>query len=126
VVQANVAAACSTVAASEVAGQVLNIACGERWSLLDLLKKLESALQQDAAVVFGDRRVGDVKHSQASIEKARRLLGYAPAVDFDEGIKRTVAWFMESSGRSVTSGDHGIPDRAVAGKQAGRAVQGFR
>ncbi len=142
VVQANAAAASVTVAATDAAndaaGQVLNIACGERWTLLELLNRLESTLQQDAAVVFGDRRVGDVKHSQASIEKARRLLGYSPAVDFDEGIKRTVAWFLETSGQlpgqllgrasdlSVTSGDHGILDRAAAGKQAGSGVQGFR
>jgi len=93
VVHANVAASTSPAAA----GQVLNIACGERWSLLELLKRLESALQRDAAVVFRDRRVGDVKHSQASIEKAKQLLGYAPAIDFDEGIKRTAAEFLESS-----------------------------
>jgi len=138
VVQANVAAASSTVGASDAAGQVLNIACGERWTLLELLKKLESSLQQDAAVVFAERRVGDVKHSQASIEKARRLLGYSPAVDFDEGIKRTVAWFMESSGQaagqlsdqssrlSVASGDLGVRDRAGFRKQAGSGVQGIR
>jgi UDP-glucose 4-epimerase len=94
VVHANVAASTSP----DAAGQVLNIACGERWSLMELLKRLEIALQRDATVVFRDRRVGDVKHSQASIEKAKRLLGYSPTVDFDEGIKRTAAEFMESSG----------------------------
>jgi UDP-glucose 4-epimerase len=97
VVQANYAAAMAT----EAAGQVFNIACGQRWSLLELLKRLETVLQLDATVVFRDRRVGDVKHSQASIEKARQLLGYAPAVDFDEGIKRTVAWFLETSDIAV-------------------------
>lgn len=137
VVQANAAAAGLSVSASDVAGQVVNIACGERWTLLQLLNRLETTLQQDAAVVFGERRVGDVKHSQASIEKARRVLGYAPGVGFDEGIKRTVTWFMESpdqlnahplsakSARSVPNGDPGILDRAVAGQQAGSGVQGF-
>ena len=93
VVHANVAASTSPAAA----GQVLNIACGESWSLLELLKRLESALQRDATVVFRDRRVGDVKHSLASIEKAKRLLGYSPAIDFDEGIRRTASGFLESS-----------------------------
>lgn len=93
VVHANVAASTSPAAA----GEVLNIACGESWSLLELLKRLESALQRDATVVFRDRRVGDVKHSLASIEKAGRLLGYSPAIDFDEGIRRTAAGFLESS-----------------------------
>jgi nucleoside-diphosphate-sugar epimerase len=126
VVHANAAAA----RASEAAGQVLNIACGKRWSLLELLKRLESEVHSNAAVVFGERRVGDVKHSLASIEKARGLLGYSPAVDFDEGIKRTVAWFMEPASQSlplsVTRGDHGIPDRAAAGQKAGSAVQSVR
>lgn len=102
VVHANVAAANSPA----VAGEVLNIACGDRWSLIELLKQLESALQRDATVVFRDRRVGDIKHSQASIEKAKRLLGYSPAIDFEEGIRRTAAEFLESSdnnGRSVSS-----------------------
>jgi len=123
VVHANVAAASQAVLAGDVAGQVLNIACGERWTLLELLNRLESTLHQDATIVFGERRVGDVKHSQASIEKARRLLGYSPAVDFDEGIKRTVAWFVESSGVSVRSGDHRIHDGAATGKQADSAIQ---
>lgn len=93
VVQANVAASTSPAAA----GQVLNIACGARFSLLELLKRLESALQSDAAVVFRDRRAGDVKHSQACIDKAKEILGYSPVVDFDEGIRRTVAWFRNTS-----------------------------
>lgn len=100
VVQANVAASTS----SNAAGQVFNIACGERWSLLDLLKRLETTLQTEADVVFRDRRVGDVKHSQASIEKAREVLDYSPAVGFDEGISRTVSWFLETNriSRQVT------------------------
>ncbi len=110
VVHANVAASTSPA----VAGQVLNIACGERWSLLELLKRLESALQRDANVVFRDRRVGDVKHSQASIEKAKRLLGYSPTIDFDEGIKRTAAGFLESGTGSAAA----IPTAPKAGGMA--------
>ncbi len=126
VVQANVAAANPAMPADGLAGQALNIACGERWTLLELLNRLESTLRQNADVVFGDRRVGDVKHSQASIEKARRLLSYSPTVDFDEGIRRTVAWFKESSDLSVHSGDRRIIDGAAAGEQAGSGMQGVR
>jgi len=109
VVQAN----CAAATATEAAGQVFNIACGERWSLLELLKKLESTLQLDANMAFRDRRVGDVKHSQASIEKARQLLGYSPAVDFDEGIKRTVAWFTESP--RIEASEESPPARRAGG-----------
>lgn len=111
VVHANVAASTSPVAA----GQVFNIACGERWSLMELLKRLESALQREATVVFRDRRVGDVKHSQASIEKARQLLGYSPAIDFDEGIKRTAAEFL---GSSSTEASVAIPPAPRVGGMA--------
>lgn len=92
-VLANVAASTSP----DAAGQVLNIACGESWSLMELLKLLEVVLQREATVVHRERRVGDVKHSLASIEKAKQLLGYSPTIDFDEGIRKTVAWFQESS-----------------------------
>lgn len=108
VVHANLAASTSPAAA----GEVLNIACGESWSLLELLKRLESALQRDATVVFRDRRVGDVKHSLASIEKAKQLLGYSPTIDFDEGIRRTAAGFLESSGTGVPEAVR-LPPRAA-------------
>jgi len=93
VVHANVAASTSP----DAAGQVLNIACAESWSLMELLKLLEAVLQREATVVHRERRVGDVKHSLASIEKAKQLLGYSPTIGFDEGIRKTTAWFQESS-----------------------------
>jgi UDP-glucose 4-epimerase len=97
VVRANVAASVSESAP----GQVVNIACGKRWSLMDLLGRLESELQCKAAVDFQDPRAGDVRHSQASIARAQRLLGFSPSVTFDEGIKHTVAWFRASNKRAA-------------------------
>ena len=90
VVSANLAAAVSSAAP----GEVINIACGDRRSLLDLLNQLEETLQCDATPVFHARRAGDVWHSQASIEKAQEILSYSPQVDFAEGLKETVAWFL--------------------------------
>ena len=48
-------------------------------------------------VVLAPERAGDIKHSQASIQKARDLLDYAPVVDFDDGLARTVAWFGDQA-----------------------------
>jgi nucleoside-diphosphate-sugar epimerase len=89
VVQANIAAATSSYAP----GQVMNVACGNRWSLLDLIAKLESILQCQSRPLFEDPRLGDVKHSQACIKKARSMIGFAPEVEFEEGLRRTVDWF---------------------------------
>ncbi len=92
VVQANLAASTSPLAA----GQVMNVACGGCWSLLELIERLGSVLHYNAALVFRARRVGDVMHSRASIDRAKELLGYTPSVNFDEGIRKTVAWFLTS------------------------------
>lgn len=92
VVRANVAAAISPSAA----GQIMNIACGDRWSLLQLLDRLEQLLGHDANPLFLPRRLGDVWHSQASIERAAELIGFSPEEDFDEGLRKTVAWFIQS------------------------------
>ncbi len=45
---------------------------------------------------FGPARVGDVRDSQAAIEKAKDLLGYMPTVEFEEGLRRTVAWYRQA------------------------------
>lgn len=89
IVSANIAAATS----SDARGQVMNIACGNRWSLLDLINRLADHITCEADPVFETARPGDVKHSQASIEKAQKLIAFAPEVDFDEGLRRTVDWF---------------------------------
>lgn len=89
VVQANIAAATSSYAP----GQVMNVACGNRWSLIDLITSLEAILQRQTRPVFETARPGDVKHSQASIKKAQSMMGFAPDVKFHDGLRRTVDWF---------------------------------
>ncbi len=75
------------------AGQVINIACNKEYSLNDLVEKLNNIIGTDISPEYGPAKIGDVKHSLASISKAAEFLGYSPEVDFDEGLKRTVEWF---------------------------------
>ena len=92
VVEANLLA-CESDAA---VGQVLNASCGERYSLLDLIARLQELLNgAPLQVRHSDPAPGDVRHSQADISRARQLLGYAPRVDFASGLRRTVEWYQQ-------------------------------
>ena len=77
-------------------GEVINVACGERISLLDLLAVLGDLTGRTPAPVFEPERAGDVKHSLASIDKAAALIGYTVEVPVREGLKRTLEYFMEN------------------------------
>jgi len=83
--------------APKVAGEVINVAAGGRVSLLELIQTLQIILKKDIAPVFGPTREGDVRDSQADIVKARTLLGFEPTVSFEDGLRRTVAWFQSSA-----------------------------
>ncbi len=89
VVEANLQAAGSSGGSSEA----VNIACGERYSLLELLDALGGIIGRKADPEHRPPRVGDVLHSQASIEKAQRLFGFKPGIGFEEGLRRTVEHF---------------------------------
>jgi UDP-glucose 4-epimerase len=80
-------------AAPEAAGKAYNVACGAAATLLDLLRILEKITGSSIRAVHADPRPGDVRHSLASIEEARRALGYETRVGLEEGLRRTVAWF---------------------------------
>ena len=82
--------------APEASGEAINVATEGRISLNELLAVLQGLIGTNLTATYGPPRVGDVRDSQASIDKARRLLGYAPVVSFEEGLGRTVAWFRES------------------------------
>lgn len=74
-------------------GQMMNLATGGRVTLLDLADRLNAIVGTAIAPVHEAARSGDIRHSRADISKAEALLGFAPVVDFDEGLARTVAWF---------------------------------
>jgi len=88
VVSANLAAA-----SSQTAGASVNIACGERFSLNELVGKMNEIFESDFDPVYEAPRPGDVKHSLADIEEAGRLIGFTPAVNFLDGLKQTVKWY---------------------------------
>ena len=89
VVEANLLAA----RAPEAGGEVFNVGCGDRVSLLEIIAKLEAILGRRLERRHTPSRAGDVPHTLADVGKARRLLGYTPLVDFDEGFRRTVEYF---------------------------------
>src|SRR2546421_660211 len=89
VVEANVLAA----RAPGVGGEVFNVGCGERVSLLAIVAKLEASVGRRLERKHTPLRSGDVPHTLADLSKAKRLLGYAPLVGFDEGLRRTVDYF---------------------------------
>jgi UDP-glucose 4-epimerase len=80
---------------SKAAGLFMNAACGERYTLNALLKTLEKVMGVSANQQYEPERVGDVKHSHASIELAKKHIGYEPKVSFEEGLKKTVSWYRE-------------------------------
>jgi UDP-glucose 4-epimerase len=92
VVDANLRAA----RADGVAGEAFNVACGERYTLLDVAGAIEKAIGHPVERRHEEARAGDVKHTKADIDKARSLLGYEPLVGFAEGMARTVEWFRSA------------------------------
>ena len=86
VVQANLRACVAGPAAD---GQAFNIACGERISLNELVRILGKFAGKDVEPVYAPHRPGDIKHSLAGIEKARGLLGFAPDVSVEDGLRLT-------------------------------------
>jgi len=97
-VQANILAA--TCADPAAVNQVYNVAVNARTSLTQLHDSMQQMLLAASpghvplAPEYGDFRAGDVRHSQADIAKAARLLGYAPTHDVAQGLRQTVAWYV--------------------------------
>jgi len=83
--------------ATEVAGQVFNIATGDRVDLNEIFRMLKKLTGYSGDVGYGPERAGDVKHSLADLSLARKHLGYEPAVNFEEGLRRTIAWYRSQA-----------------------------
>lgn len=83
-------------ASSEAAGEAFNIAYGGREYLIDIYYDLCRALGKDTEPNFGPDRAGDIKHSNADISKAGKLLGYQPEYDFKQGIELAIDWYREN------------------------------
>ena len=90
VVEANLLAAASE---TPLAGEVANVACGAKFTLLELLSGIGEIVGREADPVFEAERAGDVRESLADVSRAKELFGYEPGVGFAEGLRRTVASF---------------------------------
>ncbi len=86
--------ACQAPAA---AGQVMNLANGDRITLLALIEAINNILGTAIEPVHVDPRPGDIMHSRADNSRARDLLGFEPVVAFNEGLRRTIAWFQDQA-----------------------------
>jgi nucleoside-diphosphate-sugar epimerase len=93
VVSANLLA----LTARRAAGSVINVGCGERITLNQLIRILEEILGVRATVDYQPARSGDVRDSLADISLARDLLGYEPQVGVTEGLRRTVTWLKNNA-----------------------------
>lgn len=93
VIEANLKAC---LAPKEADGEAFNIAYGGREYLNDIYFGLTKALGVDIEPIYGPDRKGDIKHSNADISKARRLLGYDPDWDFKRGIAAAIVWYKEN------------------------------
>jgi len=88
-----VAANLLALRAPRVTGEAINVACGDRITLLDMVALLNKLVGTEIPVGFVAPRAGEVQHSQASIARAHEVLGYEPVVGFAEGLARTLAWY---------------------------------
>lgn len=89
VVEANIKA----TIASEVSGQVFNIACGSANTVLNIVGKINKILGKNIKPALEPKRTGDVRKTLADITKLKDKLGITSFVQFDEGLKRTIEWF---------------------------------
>ena len=86
----------------EAVNQVYNTAVGDRITIKQMTETIQSGLMnydskiQEIDVKFGPTRAGDVPHSQASIEKAKRMLGYQPTHNFKQGIAASLEWYYKN------------------------------
>jgi len=85
-------------------GQAINVGVGKSFTLNQVIAVLNRIFEKEVTPRHDAPRAGDVRHSQADVNRARRLLGYEPIVAFEEGLRRTVAWY-----RTALRGKAGAP-----------------
>jgi nucleoside-diphosphate-sugar epimerase len=95
----NAVQACRLAAAAgpEAVGEAMNVGCGDRISVLDLVELINGLLPQRVDPVLVAARPGDVRDSQAAVDKAERLIGYRLLVPVRDGVAATVRWFSGAS-----------------------------
>lgn len=88
-VRANLLAAGS----DQAAGTVMNVARGERMTLLHLVSKIAALVGRTVEVRHAEARPGDIRHSLADISQARRSIGYSPSPSLDAALEQVVGWY---------------------------------
>ena len=86
--------------AQQVTAKVFNVATGRRITLNETFKFLQTLTSYSGSPIYGEERSGDIKHSLADISAAEEHLGYKPTVNFQDGLRQTVAWYR-SQGNAV-------------------------
>lgn len=98
VIQANILAA---LAPARARNQIYNVGTGQATSLIQLLKNIKELLASDLVLytkepIFRDFQIGDLKYSQANIQKIEEFLGYQPNVSMIMGLKKTIQWYLNT------------------------------
>ncbi len=83
--------------APKASGEVINVATGGRISLNELYAEMKKIVGATVEPDYADARQGDVRDSQAAIDKAKSILGYEPIVSFEDGLKRTIEWYRATA-----------------------------
>jgi len=91
----NVHANILALTAEKAPGETMNIACGESFSLLHIVESINRILGTDIEPLFAPPRPGDIQHSLAGVEKAKKILGYEPLVRFEDGLAETIEWYRQ-------------------------------
>ena len=86
---------------SEVSGEVYNIAFGEREYLIDIFNDICRYLGVNMSPMFIEERLGDIKHSNADITKAKKLINYQPCWDFNHGLEALINIYLLESKKSI-------------------------
>jgi UDP-N-acetylglucosamine/UDP-N-acetyl-alpha-D-glucosaminouronate 4-epimerase len=84
-------------------GEAINVACGTRISLNDLLRVMNGIVGTSLQPIYKEERAGDVKDSQADISKAKDLLGYTPSVSLEDGLRHTLDWCRSEATSAATA-----------------------
>ena len=92
VVEANLLAA----SAKQTKGEVVNIACGQRVTINEIIKMINDITGKSVKPTYTPTRAGDVKHSLADISAAQKVIGYKPVVMFEDGLKKAIEWYREN------------------------------
>ncbi len=90
VVEANI----SAIEAPEISGEIINVACGYKTTVIELFESIRQILQIDIDSIHDAPRPGDIRHSFADITKAKEVLKYEPTISLSKGLQEAIRWYQ--------------------------------